>query len=402
MTRATPLLHLLLAAGVLGGSGCVSERAAIAPEVLAEHKQRAIAENHAVVAQVQESIGRRLDEDLAAGRRPTIDILVLSGGADWGAFGAGFLNTWSQRSANEPLAMPDFALVTGISTGALIAPYAGLGLHRQIDEVYRNSSPEWSESRFFSSLFSGTGLFDISELEKMMNRQLDELLIPGLLAEGAGRRRMVVATVDLDLGILRVWDLGTEARRDPARVKSIERAAIAIPAAFDPVVVDGTLQADAGVLMQMVGIAQPKRIAEQMRGWNTAHPQAPVRLRYWLIANNRTGEPPTTVQPTWHELLNRSMAMTLKSGVAGPISTLWLQSEVLRRDGLDVEFRWIAIPVGFDIDTTVPPFDQRTTRKLSDLGRSLGAEPDPWLTSPPLPIGDIEEVGAVGSVPAAP
>src|SRR5581483_4954397 len=55
------------------------------------------------------------------------EILVLSGGGAWGAYGAGFLNGWSQRPAAMGGQRPQFDVVTGISVGAIMAPYAFLG-----------------------------------------------------------------------------------------------------------------------------------------------------------------------------------------------------------------------------------------------------------------------------------
>ncbi|MBN8526708.1 MAG: patatin-like phospholipase family protein [Planctomycetes bacterium] len=366
-------------------AGCASARPAMTGDALHQHVTRAMAENAAIVSALERSFQERLQDDLAAGRRPTIDILALSGGADWGAYGAGFLLAWSQKPVDDPLAMPDFDLVTGISTGSLIAPYAALGRYAEIESLFRHSTPDWARSRFLSSAFSGEGLYDISLLEDAIYANLDRTVIPGLCDPTRPRRNVLIATADVDLGFLRVWDAAALAR-DRDRFRAVQRAAIAIPAAFDPVFVDGTLQADAGVLMQLIAVAQPDRISGYMRAWNQAHPGSPMRLRYWVIANNRTAEPPTTVQPTWHALFARSTAMMMKSGVLAPLTTLWLQSELLRREGLDVEFRWTAIPSSFPIDPAIPPFDPRITGALADLGRSLGAQADAWRTVPPSPI----------------
>jgi predicted acylesterase/phospholipase RssA len=76
------------------------------------------------------------------------DILVLSGGGDWGAFGAGVLQGWSR--VHGPLAMPVFDVVTGVSTGALIAPFAFLGDARSlatIVELYRNPGSDLVKQR---------------------------------------------------------------------------------------------------------------------------------------------------------------------------------------------------------------------------------------------------------------
>jgi hypothetical protein len=79
----------------------------------------------------------------AGGRKapPLIDILVISAGGDWGAFGAGLLKGWLRVPAQHPLAKPDFDAVTGVSTGTLIAPFTFLGDEQSIAQIvnlYRN------------------------------------------------------------------------------------------------------------------------------------------------------------------------------------------------------------------------------------------------------------------------
>src|SRR5687768_17108626 len=88
-------------------------------------------------------------DDYNAGRAkatPVIDVLVISGGGDWGAFGAGFLKGWGEVPADHPLARPEFDVVTGVSTGSLIAPFAFLGDDASIEQVvhlYRNPQKDW-------------------------------------------------------------------------------------------------------------------------------------------------------------------------------------------------------------------------------------------------------------------
>jgi len=80
--------------------------------------------------------------------RPTVDLLVISGGGDWGAFGAGVLKGWSKVQGD--MARPQFDIVTGVSTGALIAPFAFLGDDASIERVvqlYRNPKEDWAKSR---------------------------------------------------------------------------------------------------------------------------------------------------------------------------------------------------------------------------------------------------------------
>ena len=90
---------------------------------------------------------RGFPEGGVATTRPTIDLLVISGGGDWGAFGAGVLKGWSRVSGE--LARPQFDVVTGVSTVAMIAPFAFLGDDESIERIvqlYRNPQADWTKS----------------------------------------------------------------------------------------------------------------------------------------------------------------------------------------------------------------------------------------------------------------
>jgi hypothetical protein len=390
----------MVAALALTLSGCGDPpRAEIPPDVLNAKLAQAGASNRALMATLQRRVITSLESDLAAGRTPSIDLLVLSGGADWGAYGTGFLRAWAERPANDPLAMPEFDVVSGISTGALIAPYAFLGRFAQIDELYRHCSTEWAKSKVISSLFSGEALYDISGLEAVLRREMTEQIAPALrvLTPAQQQRTLAVATGDLDLAILRLWDLQALAN-DSEKLYSVERAAMAIPAAFEPVMADGTLQADAGVLMQLIAVGHVEGIIEVLEGWNRAHADHPARLRYWVIVNNCTAEYPTTVQPSWHASLLRGTKLMVKAGVTAPLMSLWLQTQVLRGRGLDAEFNWTAIPLDYPADLTRAPFDPRTTNELSDLGKKVAQSATPWQTKMP----SFLESGLTGTAPIEP
>jgi hypothetical protein len=97
-------------------------------------------------------VGTKVDapaKSASARTQPTIDILVISGGGDWGAFGAGVLKGWGRVTGE--FARPHFDVVTGVSTGALIAPFAFLGDEASIDgilQMYRNPQEDWAKRGF--------------------------------------------------------------------------------------------------------------------------------------------------------------------------------------------------------------------------------------------------------------
>ncbi|MBN8526691.1 MAG: patatin-like phospholipase family protein [Planctomycetes bacterium] len=363
-------------------AACTPDRPSRPPAELVERLQRLNQDNTALVDRVGERMQALLSGELDKQNTPYVDILVLSGGADWGAFGAGFLNAWSGLPPEHPLTMPRFDVVTGVSTGALIAPYAYLREYQRADDLYRGSTPVWSNRSLVFGLFTGHGFYDISLLEELIRADLDQHLRRRLYETRGSGRSLLVATTDLDLGMLRLWDLLDEAG-DAERLFAVQRAAIAVPAAFDPVLLDGNLHADAGVLMQLFVAPQPRQLRRLLEAWRRSHPGTVPHVRYWVIINNRVHEPPSTVQPSWHDTLSRSMAMMLKSGVLAPLRMLWLQVEQLRAEGFAAELRWVSIPADFPIDQTLPMFDPRTTIALSDLGRRMALSGTAWRSDVP-------------------
>jgi Patatin-like phospholipase len=155
--------RLLSLMGAIGGRpvlgyGAFLWRSHVAPQDLLKLRSTG---DEQFVATGRKLLGRLVErtkteyELYTAGRRkepPVIDILVISGGGDWGAFGAGFLKGWQKIPAQHPLAKPERDAVTGVSTGTLIAPFAFLGDEQSLEEIvnlYRNPQKDWVKQRGF-------------------------------------------------------------------------------------------------------------------------------------------------------------------------------------------------------------------------------------------------------------
>jgi len=169
--------------------------------------------------------------------RQPLNVLALSGGGSYGAYTAGVLNGWT-RSNNRP----DFDVVTGISTGALIAPLAFLG--PQHDDDLRRFYTEigqadvlkvrvWATIPFRDSVALGT------PLRGMIEANLTEAVMGEIAREHAKGRRLYVATMNLETRRSVVWDLGAIASRDTAAGRTLVRdvilASCSIPGVFPPV-----------------------------------------------------------------------------------------------------------------------------------------------------------------------
>src|SRR4051812_40205055 len=258
--RALFVLLLALAALLCG---CASEQRS--PRTQAElmtlrgdADAKALASARTVIAKVLERTKAEYD-DYTAHRRPdppVIDILIISGGGDWGAFGAGFLKAWKKVPASDPLAMPNFTAVTGVSTGALISPFAFVGDDEALERVvhlYRNPKPDWVKTRgFLYFLPNNISFAEVPGLEREVKTNVDAGLIKRIADKGADGRVLMVNTTNVDDGQPRVFDLVAEAKRaqetgDPDRFRTILLASSGIPGAFPFRIIDNELYVDGGI-----------------------------------------------------------------------------------------------------------------------------------------------------------
>ena len=128
--------------------------------------------------------------ELASGKPQSYDLLILSGGGAFGAFGAGFLEGWGTIE-NPEFARPHFDAVSGISTGAMIAPYAFVGTSEAYETIvgfYENPGDRWVKRRGFIPYLPGNvSLFDVSDLHEQIRSAVTPELIGELdeLARGA-------------------------------------------------------------------------------------------------------------------------------------------------------------------------------------------------------------------------
>jgi predicted acylesterase/phospholipase RssA len=201
---------------------------------------------------------KREHDDYAGGRSqrpPVLDVLVISGGGDWGAFGAGFLKGWRQVPAG-PLALPQFDAVTGVSTGALIAPFAFLGDEASINAVvnlYRNPQHNLMEPRSGYALLRGASSYaEVPGLEQALREALDQDRLRRIVEGGEQGRVLAVNLTDIDSQQMQFWNLIGEARHavetgSTERIEQVLLASSAIPGVFPPREIDGVLYVDGGL-----------------------------------------------------------------------------------------------------------------------------------------------------------
>jgi len=163
--------------------------------------------------------------------------LALSGGGANGAFGAGFLKGWSESGTR-----PEMVIVAGISTGALIAPYAflGSGYDDDLERLYTNmaTSDLVAERSLIRGVFSDA-LYDTRPLREMLRWEIDEQMILEIAREYRRGRRLLIGTTNLDSQRPVIWNIGAIAQVGTPEANQLIRdvilASASIPGVFPPV-----------------------------------------------------------------------------------------------------------------------------------------------------------------------
>lgn len=333
---------------------------------------------------------RREQDQGESGVPSTLDVLILSGGGDAGAFGSGFLKGWGTVKTGD-LRKPEFDAVTGVSTGALIAPFAFVGDDESIsrlDDFYRNPKPSWvREHGLLSFLLEERSYYDITGLENEIRRAVDSSLIERIAAAAEQGRALAVGATNMDFGTQHAFlvsSLAIKAREtgDPEMVHEALLASSAIPIAFPARELNGHLYVDGGLTSNILFSGDPESPNGFSSLWRSRYPDRPMpRIRYWVIVNNQMLAQPAVVQPRWSSLGGPTVDTAIRASTAASLRELSLLVRIQRATGIDAEWRWVCIPEDWR-----PPVDEffnpETMRSLSDLGYRMGSDPASWRTVP--------------------
>ena len=177
--------------------------------------------------------------------------LALSGGGGGGAYGAGVLNGWSESGTR-----PEFTIVSGVSTGALIAPFAFLGpdYDDRLRQFYTNGEAQRliGQPNPLGALL-GSGVLGPERLRRLVGRYLDDELIRAIAREDQKGRRLLVVTTNLDAQRAVVWDMGAIATSGDPKAFELFRdvlaASASVPVVFAPQLIN--VEADGKVFQEM-------------------------------------------------------------------------------------------------------------------------------------------------------
>jgi hypothetical protein len=395
MNRKTTVLACcaFVAAGILGACTSPPQRAEKTPAELFEARklsdQRVDEMARAMQKRLVAGIKARYDEHPS--QPPVINVLVISGGGDWGAFGVGVLKGWAQ--VQGAMARPQFDVVTGVSTGALIAPFAYLGDEKSIDAIdtlYRHPKKDWFVFHdWLYFLPSNASFGTIPGLERDIDLCVNKEMVKRVADTNATGRLLLVNTTDIDDGGMWVWDVGAEAQEatitgNRGRIRDILLASSAIPGAFPPRLIDGTLYVDGGATGNIIYGGRMSEEESIPAVWHATYANLPLpKVRFWVIFNNQLRTVPKVVKQAWPDVVGRSIELSTRSATVTAIRHLFAQSEVARSTlHADVEVRLMAIPDDW-VPATPGWFLSETMNALADMGEKMGADPSTWKTESP-------------------
>lgn len=314
---------------------------------------------------------------------PPIYMLGISGGGDDGPFAAGLLAGWSAHGDR-----PQFKIVTGISAGALIAPFAFLG--PKYDEVIRSVATSVKKENIFhfrNSLagLASDGMADSKPLGRLVAQYVTPELLEAIAQEFAKGRVLEIGTTDLDAGRPVTWNMGAIASmRTPEALKLFRQIMIAsasIPGAVSPVMIDvevdgkpyQEMHVDGGVITQV--FLYPSRILPELARATGAPLHRTVHA--YVIRNGR-------LEPEWFETPRRTLSVGGRA-IGALIETQGISDvhriyETARGDGVDLNLAYI----GPDFEAKPHArFDSAYMKQLFKYAYEAGARGYAWQPSPP-------------------
>jgi predicted acylesterase/phospholipase RssA len=332
-----------------------------------------------------QSVQRELAYRASTGQQgplPPAHLLAISGGGDDGAYGAGLLLGWTASGTR-----PEFKLVTGISTGALTAPFAFLGpkYDHVLQEVYtQTTSKDILTKRNFTAAVYDDAMADNAPLWQLTKKYVTEDFLREIAAEYAKGRILLIGTTNLDARRPVIWNMTKlAASGDPKATelfRSIMIASAAIPGAFPPVLIDveadgkryQEMHVDGGAVTQ-VFVYPPSLQVKKI----TAEAGIQRDRHLYVVRNAR-------LDPDWSEVERRTLSIAglaisslIRTQGVGDLYRIYTTAQ---RDGVDYNLAFI--PSSFDVPHK-EDFDPAYMRPLFQLGYDSAVKGYPWAKKPP-------------------
>ncbi|MDH3668856.1 MAG: patatin-like phospholipase family protein [Paracoccaceae bacterium] len=310
------------------------------------------------------------------------DWLILSGGGPDGAYGAGLLAGWSERGDR-----PDFRLVTGVSTGAIVALFAFLG--PQYDDTLKtlytsHTTDDIASRTIFSGLTGGTALLDTRGYRTLIDGYVSDAMVAELADKHRRGYTLLIGTTNLDASRPVIWNISAIAASEHPMAKVLIRdviqASSAIPVAFPPVLIPAfvggerydEMHVDGGATQQLM-LFSPKlslRALDEALGRD-------INRTVYIVINNKLKKPYNPIRPRISSIAGAAVSSLISGSGTGDIYKVYA---IAARDGEDVRINWI--PRDFDVESA-ELFDPVYMTALYELGFAAGRSGIDWRNHPP-------------------
>jgi hypothetical protein len=320
------------------------------------------------------------------GPLPPAYFLAVSGGGGDGAFGAGLICGWSDAGT-----MPTFKVVTGVSTGSMIAPFAFLGgsYIDQLHKIYTTiSDKDIRTMRALNGLYGvvfENALADTTPLYALISRYVNEHMLADIAAAYNKGRMLLVATASLDQQRPVLWNIGAIAASGHPGALELTRkiilASASIPGVFPPVMIDveangrhyQEMNVDAGVVAQT--FLYPRYLGYRM---NLLSGQFARERHAYIIRNARLDPDWATVDRDFLTITQRAIATMIYYSGYNDMLRIY---EMTRRDNVDYNLAFIETDFGKKKSDI---FDPEYMKALFDYAFEKGRHGYAWLKAPPI------------------
>lgn len=381
------MLHLAHRGAVLGGLIAMTACAAIhRPPTTVPGLLAAADTARSTERTLRDSVVARLARRAIARPDHTVDILLLSGGGQNGAYGVGFLRGWRSRT---DVPMPQFDLITAISTGAIQAPFVLIGSTPAMDtlaSLYRNAADRIAPTLDWWFWIRRTGgLVNTKRYDTSITRVIDARFRDSLSAAFKQDRQVIFGTTDMDLGTGRTWDLRATlegGENGLVRTRALLKAASAIPGIFPPVIVEGHVHSDGGIVTNILPVLTLDDYRQLMLRVRAGGVTTAVQVRLWVVVNGWTHAAPVVIDPASRGQISSRW---------GAVSFFAHQPQVLESldylataasatiPGLAMQLKWTAIPSETALDPAANTlFDKGWMQRLEALGTQRATSATPW------------------------
>jgi predicted acylesterase/phospholipase RssA len=383
---------VLLAAAVLQGCAGIAT-GEVVPAKLVAQAQVPDFDNVRIWGDAPADAAKLLAPDMAALKKKYADLasrgapakahlLALSGGADDGAFGAGLLVGWGARSDR-----PEFDLVTGVSAGALVAPFAFLGhaYDAPLSRIFvENDGADIYQASILSGVFGGSAIADNAPLARLIAKHVDRRMLARIAEERDKGRFLLIGTTNINAQRPVYWDMGRIARVGTPQALELFRkillASAALPGIFPPVHIDVVangkkyeeIHVDGGPTRE-VFLAPTDfhfRDIDRMVGRRVAR-------HLWVVRNGKIAPEYSTVGTSALSVAARSLETLTKNQGLGDLERIYRKA---KSDGID--FNLAAIPANFSAPRPAP-FDRGYMTALYKFAHELGKSGQAWTKAPP-------------------